>query len=56
MRTADAATPREGIFYIFLVFLLVYIALAAGLALLLLREHARSLEEGAQPQEAPDVA
>ena len=56
MRTADAATPREGIFYVFLVFLLVYIALAAGLALLLLREHGRSLEEGAQPQEAPDVA
>jgi cytochrome d ubiquinol oxidase subunit I len=37
MRTSDAATPREGVVYLFVVFLLVYVALAAGLVLLLLR-------------------
>jgi cytochrome d ubiquinol oxidase subunit I len=37
MRTSDAATPRDGIVYLFFVFLLVYVALAAGLVLLLLR-------------------
>ncbi|MDO8613552.1 MAG: cytochrome ubiquinol oxidase subunit I, partial [Dehalococcoidia bacterium] len=56
MKTADAATPRDGIFYVFLVFLLVYIALAAGLAILLLRENGRPLEASSRPQEAPDVA
>jgi cytochrome d ubiquinol oxidase subunit I len=37
MRTSEAATPREGIGYLLLVFFLVYVALTAGLALLLLR-------------------
>jgi len=37
MRTSDAATPRDGVVYLFFVFLLVYVALAAGLVLLLLR-------------------
>ena len=41
MRTAEAATPRGGIAIIFVVFLLIYIALATGLALLLLRERGR---------------
>jgi cytochrome d ubiquinol oxidase subunit I len=41
MRTSEAATPREGIFYLFLLFLLIYVALAIGLALLLLRERQR---------------
>ncbi len=44
MKVADAATPRDGIFWVFLVFLLVYIALAAGLALLLMRERRRPLD------------
>jgi cytochrome d ubiquinol oxidase subunit I len=56
MRTSEAATPREGIGFIFLVFILVYIALAAGLALLLLRERRRPLEPGARPREASDAA
>jgi len=37
MRTEDAATPRDGVVYLFVVFLLVYLALTAGLLLLLLR-------------------
>jgi len=44
MRTADGATPREGIAWILMVFALVYVALAAGLALLLLREQRRPLQ------------
>jgi len=56
MRTDEAATPREGIGFILLVFILVYIALTAGLALVLLRERRRPLEPGAPPGEAPDAA
>ena len=56
MRTDEASTPREGIGFILLVFVLIYIALAAGLALLLLREQRRPLEPGARPGEAPDAA
>ncbi len=56
MRTSDAATPREGIGFILLVFILVYIALTAALALLLLRERRRPLEAGTPPREAPDAA
>jgi cytochrome d ubiquinol oxidase subunit I len=56
MRTSEASTPREGIGFILLVFILVYIALAAGLILLLLRERRRPLELGAQPREATDAA
>jgi cytochrome d ubiquinol oxidase subunit I len=56
MRTDAAATPREGIGFILLVFVLVYIALTAGLALLLLRERRRPLELGATPRETPDAA
>ena len=44
MRTADGATPREGIAWILMVFALVYVVLAAGLALLLLREQRRPLQ------------
>jgi cytochrome d ubiquinol oxidase subunit I len=56
MRTSDAATPREGIGFILLVFILIYIALTAALAFLLLREGRRPLELEAQPKEAPDAA
>jgi cytochrome d ubiquinol oxidase subunit I len=56
MRTSEAATPREGIGFILLVFILVYIALTAGLAFLLLRERRWPLGPGAPPGEAPDVA
>jgi cytochrome d ubiquinol oxidase subunit I len=56
MRTSGAATPREGIGFILLVFILVYISLTVGLALLLLRERRRATETGAPPGEAPDVA
>jgi hypothetical protein len=56
MRTSEAATPREGVGFILLVFILVYIALTAGLALLLLREGRRPLEPKATPREAPDAA
>ncbi len=42
MRTDQAATPREGIWAVLLLFFLVYLALTAGLALLLLREGRRS--------------
>lgn len=56
MRTSEAATPREGISFILLVFILVYIALTAALALLLRRERGRPLELGAKPTEAPDAA
>jgi len=44
MRTADGATPREGIAWVLMLFALVYVALAAGLALLLFREQRRPLE------------
>lgn len=43
MRTEDAATPREGVAILLIVFSLVFVALAAGLALLLLRERKRPL-------------
>jgi cytochrome d ubiquinol oxidase subunit I len=55
MRVEDAATPREGIGFVFLVFTLVYVALALGLALILLRENGRSARTG-QVQEASGVA
>ncbi len=54
--TSGSATPREGIGFILLVFILVYIALTAALALLLLRERRRPLELGAAPKEATDAA
>ena len=56
MRTDEAATPREGIVFILLVFILVYIALTAGLALLLLRERRRPLELEDTSGETPDAA
>lgn len=37
MRTDQAATPREGIGYLLLLFFLIYLALGAGLVMLLLR-------------------
>jgi cytochrome d ubiquinol oxidase subunit I len=37
MRTDHAATPREGIGYLLLLFFLIYVALSAGLVMLLLR-------------------
>jgi hypothetical protein len=37
MRTDQAATPREGIGYLLLLFFLIYVALSAGLVMLLLR-------------------
>jgi cytochrome bd ubiquinol oxidase subunit I len=55
MRTSEAATPRDGIFFIFMVFFLVYIALAAGLALLLLRVTRQPLQAGSALQGLPDV-
>ncbi len=55
MRTSEAATPRDGIFFIFVVFFLMYIALAAGLALLLLRVTRRPLQTGSALQGLPDV-
>lgn len=55
MRTSEAATPREGIGFILLLFILIYIALTAALGLLLLREQRRPLELGARPTEAPDA-
>jgi cytochrome d ubiquinol oxidase subunit I len=56
MRTDEAATPREGIGFVLLLFIMVYIALAAGLALLLLREQRRPLEDATPIEEAPDAA
>jgi cytochrome d ubiquinol oxidase subunit I len=56
MRTDAAATPREGIGFILLLFIVVYIALAAGLALLLFRERKRPLQSDPGPGEAPDAA
>ncbi|MHB8376549.1 MAG: cytochrome ubiquinol oxidase subunit I [Dehalococcoidia bacterium] len=53
MRTDQAATPREGIGILLLLFFLVYVALTAGLALLLLRP--RGAGSG-RPPEARDVA
>jgi cytochrome bd ubiquinol oxidase subunit I len=55
MRTSEAATPWDGIFFIFVVFFLVYIALAAGLALLLLRVTRQPLQAGSALQGLPDV-
>ena len=55
MRVEDAATPREGIGFVFLVFTLVYVALAIGLGLILLRERGRGARSAAL-QEAPRVA
>ncbi len=55
MRTSEGATMREGIGFVLLAFILVYIALTAALALLLLRERRRPLEL-APPTEAPDAA
>jgi len=56
MRTDQAATPREGVWVLLLVFFLVYVALAAGLALLLLREGRRGDAAGARQWEARGVA
>jgi cytochrome d ubiquinol oxidase subunit I len=50
MRTSDAATPRDGIFYVFLLFLFVYVALAAGLGLLLLRGFGSAALPGAREE------
>ncbi len=55
MRTSEAATPREGIGFLLLVFFLVYLALTAGLALLLLRP-VRLPWERKQQREAPGAA
>jgi cytochrome d ubiquinol oxidase subunit I len=55
MRTSDAATPRGGIFYVFLLFFFVYIALAAGLGILLLRGSGRPPETPRDPEEATGV-
>jgi cytochrome d ubiquinol oxidase subunit I len=55
MRTDTAATPREGIGFVFLAFALLYVALAAGLAFFLLREQQRPLKAGVPPREAPDA-
>jgi cytochrome d ubiquinol oxidase subunit I len=56
MRTSEAATPRDGIFYVFLIFGLVYIALAAGLALLLLRRYGDGVKTGGNAEETTGVA
>jgi cytochrome d ubiquinol oxidase subunit I len=56
MRTSDAATPRDGIFFVFLLFLAVYVALAAGLGLLLLRGYGGSAEAEPPPKEAAGVS
>ena len=56
MQTSGAATPREGIGFVLMVFILVYLALTAGLALFLLRERGGPQEPGAHSREAPDVA
>jgi cytochrome d ubiquinol oxidase subunit I len=55
MRTADSATPREGIGFLFLAFTLLYVALAAGLALLLFREQRQPLEASVPPRETPNA-
>jgi cytochrome d ubiquinol oxidase subunit I len=55
MRTAEGATPREGIAWILMLFALVYVALAAGLALLLFREQRRPLQPLAPLKGVPDV-
>lgn len=55
MRVEEAATPREGIGFVFLVFTLVYVALTIGLGLILLRERGRGARSAAL-QEAPRVA
>jgi len=55
MRTADGATPREGIAWILMLFALVYVALAAGLALLLFREQRQPLKPLAPLRGGPNV-
>lgn len=56
MRTDEAATPREGIGFLLLLFTLVYVVLAAGLALLLLREQRRPLEPAPASEGAAHAA
>lgn len=57
MRTSEAATPQDGIVYLFVVFLLVYIALTAGLVLLLVRPRWRGwLAPEPRSREVPRVA
>jgi cytochrome d ubiquinol oxidase subunit I len=46
MRTSEGVTPREGIFAVFLVFVLVYLAISAGLMLLLYRSRERHPQIG----------
>ncbi len=53
MRTDQAATPRDGIWVVFVLFFFMYVALTAGLALLLLREGRRP---HAPTDEVPHVA
>ena len=55
MRTAEGATPREGIVWILALFALIYVALAAGLALLLFREQRQPLKPLAPLRRAPNV-
>ncbi len=54
MRTSEAATPRDGIVFLLAVFFLVYVALAAGLVLLLRRGGLPT--RPSQRSEAPHVA
>jgi cytochrome d ubiquinol oxidase subunit I len=57
MRTDQAATPREGIGYLLLLFFLIYVALSGGLAMLLLRWRPRTFEtRGQATAEADHVA
>lgn len=56
MRTADGATPREGIGFLFLAFTLLYVALAAGLAFLLFREQRQPLEAGVPSEESANAS
>jgi cytochrome d ubiquinol oxidase subunit I len=53
MLTSEAATPRDGIAWLLMLFFLVYIALAAGLVMLLFRWRPRMFATG---KEAPGVA
>jgi cytochrome d ubiquinol oxidase subunit I len=55
MRTADGATLREGIAWILMLFALIYVALAAGLALLLFREQRQPLRPLAPLRRVPNV-
>ncbi len=54
MRVADGATPNEGIGLVFLVFILVYIALSAGLLKMLLRRPPGGGIEGSQEDRRVD--